>query len=273
MRPPFSTDCDSYVSEIDSPVMEIPGEADIFGPNNILLSTNTEAPQTIHRLSWTGNYGYEVATVATFLLFGYLIYNFWANIGQLGKAWIGRTPFRKLYEEQTFFFKQYLHISSALGLLVSGCIALQIADHFTLQLPFPWLTIYPWLYHLSILAWILSGMILIGYRSLVRGAIQKVTQSNAFFEEYLFKSRAYGALSYIIVTPLFLFFDLQQNPNEQIWITLLLSLSLLLYIFYIGKSLVFFLQRNVSILQWFLYLCVVDLLPFSLILFLFLRQG
>ncbi|MFQ8805566.1 MAG: DUF4271 domain-containing protein [Alistipes indistinctus] len=75
-----------------------------------------------------------------------------------------------------------------------------------------------------------------------------------------------GSVSFLILTPFFLLFALGDGSSTTFFIYLTITIVAALYLLYLGKSYRFFIERNVSILQWILYLCTVEWFPVSLLL-------
>ena len=74
------------------------------------------------------------------------------------------------------------------------------------------------------------------------------------------------------IGPVFLIVGLSDNAaiDNILYATIILAVGL--YMLYLTKSYRFFAARNVSILQWILYLCTVEFFPISFFVLVFIRE-
>ena len=244
----FVTDCDCYLSDIVPLHVHVPSEADIFGVHSKLVTGETGMPQPIEQLSWVENYTYEGLVIAIFILFCYLLYNFRGDILQLLRFLAMHTSSEKIYAEQKLFFKRFINLSTLLGILLICGLSVKLCDYFGLDGRLP-----------------ATGILLL-YRYLVTGIVGAVTRNQAFFKSYRFMSHLSGSVSFLILTPFFLLFALGDRNSTTFFIYLTITIVAALYLLYLGKSYRFFIERNISILQWILYLCTVEWFPVSLLL-------
>ena len=98
-----------------------------------------------------------------------------------------------------------------------------------------------------------------------------VTRNEAFLAEHRFMNRIFSAFAYTLLTPLFLVVALV--PAEEVRAALIgvAAVSAILYLTYLTKSYRFFVKRDVSIMQWILYLCTVEFFPVSFFVLAVLR--
>ena len=258
----FVTDCDCYLSDIVPLHVHVPSEADIFGVHSKLVTGETGMPQPIEQLSWVENYTYEGLVIAIFILFCYLLYNFRGDILQLLRFLAMHTSSEKIYAEQKLFFKRFINLSTPTGnpadlwperqimrLLRPRWKAAGNRDPANVNL-------------IPVILLLIPGIILL-YRYLVTGIVGAVTRNQAFFKSYRFMSHLSGSVSFLILTPFFLLFALGDGNSTTFFIYLTITIVAALYLLYLGKSYRFFIERNVSILQWILYLCTVEWFPVS----------
>ena len=90
-----------------------------------------------------------------------------------------------------------------------------------------------------------------------------VIRNDLFFEKLRFTIRIFSSFIYILLTPLFLVVALTEGPGIDRLLHGTAVFAAALYLLYLAKSYRFFVARDVSILQWILYLCAVELFPIS----------
>lgn len=278
MKTPFCTDCDPWVDTpagsepvADSLRAQGPGADYFFGPQSEFFPGVKSTPRWIDQFPWIDSYAYEALVVGIFILACYLLYRYRDSIGMLFKMQTHRVPLEKVYEEQTLFFKNFLRISLVLMALLTGGIAVRLCDFWH------WADRLPGLSRQGINLVVPAVLAAIGgvmlYRYLANRLISGVTQNSPFFDRYRFMNRVFSALSAVVLTPLFLVCALYDGEAVRWVIYLMLVVMGLLAGAYLGTSYRFFVVRNVSILQWILYLCAVEIFPLSLLLFAGLRNA
>ena len=170
----------------------------------------------------------------------------------------------KIYAEQKLFFKRFINLSTLLGILLICGLSVKLCDYFGLDGRLPATGILN-VNLIPVILLLIPGIILL-YRYLVTGIVGAVTRNQAFFKSYRFMSHLSGSVSFLILTPFFLLFALGDGSSTTFFIYLTITIVAALYLLYLGKSYRFFIERNVSILQWILYLCTVEWFPVSLLL-------
>lgn len=269
---PYISDCDCFLSPLLAQGVPIESADELFGAGSRLWSEATpRLPEALEQFSWVINYGYEALVVIIFSLFCYLLYNSRNSISVVFKLCIGKTSLEKTYNDHTLFFSQYLNQSQLLCLLVAAGMMVKMGDYWGVDrlvtLPHAWM--------MNLIAPIFAIMLILFYlyKRLVLIIVQAVTLSHDFFAENHFRTQLYLAISCLLFTPLFLLFALSDTQTADILLSIICALAGVLYAHYLLKSCRFFVAHNVSILQWFLYLCAVEFFPISLLLFLSTRNG
>ena len=174
------------------------------------------------------------------------------------------TSSEKIYAEQKLFFKRFINLSTLLGILLICGLSVKLCDYFGLDGRLPATGILN-VNLIPVILLLIPGIILL-YRYLVTGIVGAVTRNQAFFKSYRFMSHLSGSVSFLILTPFFLLFALGDGNSTTFFIYLTITIVAALYLLYLGKSYRFFIERNISILQWILYLCTVEWFPVSLLL-------
>ena len=278
MNIPFCTDCDSWMGPLgaDSVATDTLSSAEwgvdyFFGPASEIVSGHAASPHMIDHFPWIDSYAYEALVIALFILACYLLYQYRSSIGILFKMQTHRVPLEKVYEEQTLFFKNFLRIALGMMALLAVGIVVRLGDFWQVS---------HWLPRFSRAEsnWIVLGVLIacagvMLYRYLANLLIGGVTQNRQFFDRYRFMNRVFSALSGVLLTPFFLLCALYEGVGVRWIIYLMIGMIALLVGGYLESSYRFFVSRNVSILQWILYLCTVEIFPLSLLLFAGLRYA
>lgn len=272
MRPEFVTDCDSYIREVTSIRIDSVTEADIFGPTSRMVGSFSDvAPQVVERLSALNNYGFQIVILLLFILYCYMGYNFRNSIILLFKLLPIRVSTDNKYHDQPLLFKQFTNICLLLGLLLISGFAIKLMDVTKIwgllaeQIPELWLNFTP----LAVMGIVL---ILRLYKHVSMWIIANVTQTEELLEEQKSVDRAISSTCYVILTPLFLLCAANSGSIVKVVIITSIVICAIIICLYLIKSYRLFMERNIFIVQWILYLCAVDLFPLSLLLFLVLRN-
>ena len=121
----------------------------------------------------------------------------------------------------------------------------------------------PFATDLACLAVLFAAAAVAVYRKIVTRIIGGVIRNDLFFEKLRFTIRIFSSFIYILLTPLFLVVALTEGPGIDRLLHGTAVFAAALYLLYLAKSYRFFVARDVSILQWILYLCAVELFPIS----------
>lgn len=115
------------------------------------------------------------------------------------------------------------------------------------------------------------ALAVVGYQQTVLLLAGAITLTRPFVGQLLRLRRTFLSLGMLAATPPLLLFALASAPRSGLWTTLCAAAVLLVLLLYLKKSVDLFLVKKVSILHWFLYLCIVEIFPFSLLWLLAVR--
>ena len=110
-------------------------------------------------------------------------------------------------------------------------------------------------------------------QSLILFGVGFVTRSTADVAALQRIRLIYFVLSAVLVAPSLLISQITSGDASQIWLRIGTVTVVIALILFIRESIQFFLSKKVSILHWFLYLCTVEIVPFSLLWQAALRLG
>lgn len=167
---------------------------------------------------------------------------------------------------------RFLKISSVIGLLFIGVAAARYAETFIApdllwQLP----PLPPQAVAAVSLLFAALWALIAAYQSLVLRTATTVTLTRPFMNQLWLLKRTYFALAVIIATPPLLLFALCPPDTGRLWLGLSLLESAVTAVLYVRETLHLFLSKKVPILHWFLYLCAVEIFPFSLLALMAVR--
>ena len=171
----------------------------------------------------------------------------------------------KAFAEQTLFFRQFLTLSSLWGILLVSGLAVRYGDLYGLY------TLLPLTADAAVAAVAAAVALIVGYRCLIVRIVGLVTRNEAFLAEHRFMNRIFSAFAYTLLTPLFLVVALVPAEEARAALIGVAAVSAILYLTYLTKSYRFFVKRDVSIMQWILYLCTVEFFPVSFFVLAVLR--
>jgi nitrate reductase NapE component len=107
-------------------------------------------------------------------------------------------------------------------------------------------------------------MILIA-QSIILSAIGVVTQSLSTISALIRIRLIYFVLCVIVAAPIMLIALIGYGAGYQIWMNVGLVAIVATLLLYAKESIELFISKKVSILHWILYLCAVEILPFTLV--------
>lgn len=166
-------------------------------------------------------------------------------------------------------FPRFLNLTTAIGMLLMGVAVVKYAD----WLP-PEITagasahgIAP---ALSLLAALACAAVAAFQWAALR-TVGAITLLQPFVGQLILLKRTYFSLAVLVASPAMLLFALCPPGRGGVWFCVVAAELLVTAILYLWESLRLFLSKKISILHWFLYLCVVELCPLSLLWLLAVR--
>lgn len=259
----YVTDCDCYLPEIGpAEGIRIPSEADIFGPESTLAAVETgPVADSARTYGLTETYAYDGIVLCLFVLTCYFVHSYRSSLAMVFRVLAMRLSVEKVYEEQTLFFRQFIRLTALWGLLLcSGLVIRCVAALDPEGLP---VIRSGMAANLVCIAAIGAVACIALYRAAIVGLIAGVTGNRGFFSIHRLMTRIFSAFSYVLLTPFFFIVALT-NGRGTLWLLYaVIVLTALLYMLYLTKSYRFFIGRDVSTLQWILYLCTVEIFPVS----------
>ena len=160
-------------------------------------------------------------------------------------------------------FSRFLNIATAIGILFVGVITVKYGDSL---IPDSFIETIPQgaVLGLSLLATLACIGIALFQLAAVRltGA---VTLSQPFISQLVLLRRTYFTLGTIVTVPFLLLFALCPRGTGGVWFCIIVIQLVATAFLYLRETLNLFISKKISILHWILYLCTVEVFPFSLI--------
>lgn len=237
--------------------------AAVFGPASVEAAPRTLPPSGAPSL--TDNAVFQSFVLLLAATYATLLYR---NIGDI-RTLVGHisrdaASRQRLSEDPgSSGFSRFLHIVTAIGMLFLGVFAVKYGDALMPRLLTDTLS-HGAVLAMSLLATLACTAIVACQAALVRIA-GAVTVSQPFVSQLMLLRRTYFALAVIVTSPALLLFALCPRGTGNVWfsvITIELAMTAFLYL---KESLNLFISKKISILHWFLYLCIVEIFPVSLL--------
>jgi hypothetical protein len=205
-----------------------------------------------------------------FCVYCLLIYRCRPVVAALFNAVSIKGHLNQLAEDQSVSFRSFLRSANAaalLGVLAAGLkAALEWQEHDPGSfLPAPWV---PYL----ALVGVGIGAALWIYKRLVGGMIALLSADAETVGKISLFHRILFAGSGLVFIPLVLLLGTEDVLRHKYLLFISLAVPAGLLFYALTKSFSFFLARKISILQWFLYLCAVEIVPISFFVLLALRD-
>ena len=253
--------------EMPHPWRDTTGEA-VFGRESILVPPEKlQRPETV---SFTDNALFQGFVLLLAAMYAMLLY---LNIGDI------RTLFSHISREASSRqrltedpgssgFSRFLHVVTAIGILFLGIFAVKYGDTLLPQLlarlPHEALPV------LCLLA-VLACMAIFTFQTLLLKSIGSLLVAEGFITRLRFLRRTYFALAVIVTAPVLLLFALCPRNTGDVWFLIITIELAVTAVLYLRESLHLFISKKISILNWILYLCTVEIFPVSLVWLLLAR--
>jgi hypothetical protein len=254
------------------PVGEPVREESVFGEGGTLSASLTAAtePQPLSDPQANNLMILNGLLLLLFFLYAVLVYRHRSSIVALFSATVMKGHLNQLAEEQSVTFRSFLRLGNTTALLAVLVVGLKVALEWQKInpgsfIPAPFI---PWLAAIGVAIGVLLWM----YKRLISGIIALLSGDRETVGKiFLFHRILFVGAATLFIPPMILLVLSDFQEYKSIFIVALSLLAgLLLYA--LAKSFSFFLGRKISILQWFLYLCVVEIVPISFFVLLALRD-
>jgi hypothetical protein len=216
-------------------------------------------------LPLTGNAFFQSTVLLLAAAYAILLYRHMADVRLLLSRLIhNRVSGERLAEEPgSNSLTRFLKIADFIGLGFIGVAATKFADMFLAHETFPVLPVpnAPSVMLVFALLWIAVAT----FQLLVLRTAGLLTLTQRFVAQLRLLKRIYCALIVLLAVPPFLLFALTPPGTGDAWLYASLAASAVTALLYFRESRHLFLAKKIPFLHWFLYLCAVEIFPFSLL--------
>ncbi|UKI39689.1 MAG: DUF4271 domain-containing protein [Alistipes putredinis] len=166
-------------------------------------------------------------------------------------------------------YAQLLNLTGAIGMLsltvfLSKAFTRAYAEEISAAFP-------AWFAPLTCVAVLLILAAIVLYQKAVLHSAGFLTLSGEFVRMLLHLKRVCFALLAIAVSPTLLLYSSMRGTADSVFLYISGIETILILLLFLYKSRKLFAEQKISILYWFLYLCIVELFPISLTVSILLR--
>ena len=235
-------------------------------PGGVVESGEALAEQVLHSTTWWNPAAWSVEmfnflVVALFLYYIFCLYRYFDDVKALLSSVFHRDVVasgRVAERRRSDIFYGSLGKLFMLGVCFVGVIATGATMHLDAALSHELMFYAPF----AVMALFL---IVILAQNLVLGAIGMVTHSMGEVASLLRIRLSYFVLATLLSAPLLLIAITGQGQAYDVWLEIGCVAAAIALILFVRESIGFFISKKVSILHWILYLCTVEILPFTLL--------
>lgn len=236
--------------------------ADLYGSGSVLAEGAQSFPGSIY----TAGPALQAFLLLLGVLYVLLLSNHLGNVYTLfmRSASGSATGHRTLDLRGGSNYLPFLNLSVVVGILFSGILCIKIAAPLTFTGPASQLALC-----LSVSAALAAILLLQTGMLKLAGAL---TLTQEFVAELTGVKRTSLALYSILLPPVLLCYALTPHGSGETWIYVILTETAIVLFLFLKESLALFAAKKISIFHWFLYLCIVELFPVSLLWLLIARR-
>lgn len=211
----------------------------------------------------TGNPFFQSAVLLLAAAYAILLYRHMTDVRMLlFRVFHNRASGERLADEPgSSGLARFLKITDIIGLCFIGVAATKFADTLVAPDAFPTLPL-PLTLSVS-LVFALLWLAIAAFQTLLLRIAGMLTITRPFIAQLQLLKRTYFAITVIVATPPFLLFALTPPDEGFVWFCASLALSAVTALLYLRESRQLFLAKKIPFLHWFLYLCAVEIFPFS----------
>ena len=206
--------------------------------------------------------------VLLFLLFSLQLFRHRASVGLLFRSLVVKGQFDQLIEEQSVSFRLFIRgmrIAGFLALLALLFRGVLIGDGSS-AMDFPE-KMMPFLLPLLVSAL----LCVLFYKRIFMWLISVLSRRNDRADSIRVFNRIWFVTATVLSTPVILLCVLADPVSQKFVFVICFIVLVFLLLYYLAKSFSFFVSRKISILQWILYLCAVEIWPVSFFVLFGLR--
>lgn len=272
---------DSLANAVDSLSTVVTAPADFTALNSYADADSVFGVGSSLVPVWSveGGTGTSLVAEPTFQLFVLLLAAIYilfirANVGNismlLSKTARDVTSRHKIFSDQGIGYSHFLNQALIVGVLFIGVLAVKFCDLWTppsiLSMLSPGAVMAMPVIMISLFC------IFVIYEITLLWVVGGVTLSQPFIEELVYLKRVYLTLTVVAISPTILLFALSAR-NEGVGLLYFIAVeAVVVLVMFLKETLALFIHKKISILNWFLYLCAVEIFPVSLLWLMLIRS-
>lgn len=226
--------------------------------------------------SFTQDVPYQLAVLAMLAFFLYVMTRYRAEALQLFRLMFGRKREGRSADDQQSVLSAFVNYMAALFIAGLGIAVTRGFDVWTNSAVYDTAAAIPDAFIsfplLIALAVMLAAGVIMALQLIILKAAGSITFNDVFIGRLLWQRRIFTATLAVAAVPLAIVMAMA-SVQVALWLGYaLLTLSVIMTLWFAVRSLKLFMEQKVSILFWFLYLCAVEIMPVSFFV-LFAARG
>ena len=257
---PHYTTLDSLRTHAVSPYREVDA-ATLYGSH----SEQAAIPLPAHHTPLpTASCGYGLLVLLLLGLYAALLYRHMGDVGVLlTRVFRVGASGERLQEDSGSSFSRFLNICGWLGVgALAAAVVRFVAPVLALGAPSVSLEWDALLWTLLLLG---ALLVVVLYQVLITMAIGALTFSQHLIEQLWMVKRLLFAFMTLLCMPTLLLFLPTPASKGTVWLWVILIELVISLILYLHETRALFISKKISKLHWILYLCTVEIFPFSLL--------
>jgi len=256
---------DAFVADS---VLEQPDSTSVavFGARSVLAESSVARTSGVTPLA--SGPVYQVSVVALLLAYTLLLYRFRSDISSIFVRHKTQ-PDDQVAEGLSSIYTRFFNSAFTVGLLTAGVMVVKFVDVMAgeaFDAPY-WLVLGA----VPLVACML--LLVVGVQSSMLWAVGRQTLCDGFIRQLMRLKRGGFTLFTVVCTPLILLYALGPRDSYDAFMYVIGIELVALVLVFLYKTYALFVDKKISILHWFLYLCSVELFPVSLIVLLIFRKS
>lgn len=247
----------------------------VFGNNSVLSAAqettfaDLTSTSLSNYMSLTDNIFFKAVVIALFLYYCYVVFHFRDCIATLFKVVKVKFDGSTLLNDSTYIFSLFLRTMTVIWFAVCGIAFVKLADiaagdEIASSLP-------QWAVYLLIIpATAIMPIVMLFQKAVIR-MIDNVILSAPFTNLLRYIKVLFTAAAVLTIAPTVLLLALYNGELQNALLYIIVAESVTVIFMWLYKTYMLFIEQNVSILHWILYLCAIEIFPFTLLILISLR--
>ena len=208
----------------------------------------------------------SIAILVSYALVMYLFSGEFALVVRQFKSGGTESEFKESHNRGYMMFNLLAHIMGVLSLSVA------FTKLFCVKMPESGLQFLPqWFLPMTCLAVGALVVAVMYYQRLLLKLSGLLTLGSEFVSSLLHRKSAHFTLASVIIAPVLLLYSGFRRGWDEVFLYVSVILAIIFLFNFLYRTCTLFVGQKISILYWFLYLCIVELFPISLVAAVLMR--